>query len=74
MLQYWARVRGHDPGIIDQGAGLASRTAARHSIIRANFAVTRHGLPQFPTAARPLRPTLELEPSVVSDAATPSRR
>ena len=35
---------------------------------REKFAVTRHGLPQFPAAAPPLRPTPEFAPSVVSDA------
>ena len=46
----------------------APRATALHSTNRETFAVTRHGLPQFPPAAPPLRPTLEFAPSVVSDA------
>jgi len=46
----------------------APRTTALHFTNRENFTVTRHGMPQFPAAARPLRPTLEFAPTVVSDA------
>ena len=46
-------------------------TTALHSTIPEKFAVTRHGLPQFPPAAPLLRPTPEFAPSVVSDLATP---
>jgi hypothetical protein len=46
----------------------APRTTALHYANRENFAVTRHGLTQFPPAAPPLRPTPEFVQSLVSDA------
>jgi hypothetical protein len=47
------------------------RTTALHSTNREKFAVTRHGLPQFPAAAPSLRPAIKFAPSVVSDAPKP---
>jgi transposase len=40
----------------------AQGTTALHSTNREKFAVTRHGLPQFPAAAPSLRPTIEFAP------------
>ena len=49
----------------------APRTTALHAANRETFAVTRHGLPQFPAAVPSLRSTIEFAPSVVSDAQKP---
>src|ERR1700722_17963839 len=69
MSMLW---RTHDHHRDVRALASAPRTTALHATNRENFAVTRHGLPQFPTAAPSLRPTIEFAPSVVSDAQKPA--
>src|SRR5690348_15362974 len=47
----------------------ASRTTTLHSTNREKLAVTWHGSSQFPTAAPPLRPTLQCASSLASNVA-----
>ena len=63
-MLWWA----HDHHRDVRALASAPRTTALHYANRKNFAVTRHGLTQFPTAAPPLRPTSEFVQSLVSDA------
>ena len=66
--------RAHDHHRDLRALASAPRTTALHATNREKFAVTRHGLTQFPAAAPSLRPTPEFVPSVVSDASKPPRR
>ena len=63
-MLWWA----HDHHRDVRALASAPRTTALHYANRENFAVTRHGLTQFPPAAPPLRPTPEFVPPLVSDA------
>src|SRR5579863_4189941 len=63
--------RTHDHHRDVRALASAPRTTPLHATNREEFAVTRHGLPQFPPAAPLLRQTPEFAPSVASDLAKP---